>query len=121
MKRFLASLLLIGALIGLFGAELAYAHGASAVASAPAKAMAMDADCMAMMANQQPAPKEKPCKGLTLDCIAAMGCVVPLMATELTGSLAAPHIHGKLNFWSATTVLAGKNFAPDPDPPMNLG
>src|SRR3546814_19947268 len=70
--------------------------------------MAMDADCMAMMAMQQPAPKEKPCKGLTLDCIAAMGCVVQLMAADLTGSIAAPHIHGKPNLWSATTVLAGK-------------
>jgi hypothetical protein len=121
VKRFLASLLLIGALIGLFGAELAFAHGVSAFATAPAKTMAMDADCMAMMAKQQPAPKEKPCKGLTLDCIAAMGCVVPLMAANLTGSLAAPRIHGRPIFWSATTVLAGKTFAPDPDPPMNLG
>src|SRR3546814_20916757 len=76
---------------------------------------------MAMMAKQQPASKEKPCKGLTLDCIAAMGCVVPLMAADLTGSIAAPHIHGKPNFWSATNVLAGKNFAPDPDPPMKPG
>src|SRR3546814_3589086 len=83
----------------LFGAELAYAR--SVPATAPAKTMAMDADCMAMMAMQQPAPKEKPCKGLTLDCIAAMGCVVPLMAADLTGGIAAPHIHGKPNFWSA--------------------
>lgn len=119
MKRFLASLLLIGALIGLFGAELAYAR--SVPATTPAKTMAMDADCMAMMAKQQPTPKEKPCKGLTLDCIAAMGCVVPLMAADLTGSLSARHIHGRPIFWSATTVLAGKSFAPDPDPPMNLG
>jgi hypothetical protein len=119
VKRFLASLLLLGALTGLFGAELAYAR--SVTATTPATTMAMDVDCMAMMAEQQPAPKEKPCKGLTLDCIAAMGCVVPLMAADLTGSLAVSHIHGKLNFWSATTVLAGKSFAPDPDPPMNLG
>ena len=119
MKRVLVSLLLIGALIGLFGAELAYAR--SVPATAPAKTMAMDADCMAMRAMQLPAPKEKPCKGLTLDCIAAMGCVVPLMAVDLPGNLAALHIHGKPIFWSATTVLTGKNFAPDPDPPMNLG
>src|SRR3546814_3665715 len=101
---------------GLFGAELAYAR--SVPATAPAKTMAMDADCMAMMAMQQPAPKEKPCKGLTLDRIAAMGCVVPLMAADLTGSIAAPHIHGEPNFWSATTVLAGQNFATDPDPQL---
>src|SRR3546814_17314049 len=74
----------------LFGAELAYAR--SVPATAPAKTMAMDAYCMAMMAMHQPAPKEKTCKGLTLDCIAAMGCVVPLMAADLSGSIAAPHI-----------------------------
>src|SRR3546814_15472196 len=79
VKRLLASLLLIGALIGLFGAQMAAARSVPTAASAP-RAMAMDADCMAMMAKQQPAPEEKPCQGLTLDCIAAMGCVVPMDA-----------------------------------------
>src|SRR3546814_6789225 len=59
--RSLASLLLVGALFGLFGAQLAYAHGVPVAARAPT-AMAMDADCMAMMAKQQPAPKGTPCK-----------------------------------------------------------
>lgn len=76
---------------------------------------------MAMMTKQQPAPKEKPCKGLTLDCITAMGCAVPLMAADLTGSLVTPRIYEKQAFWPATDVLAGQNFAPEPDPPTNLG
>ncbi|WP_204270114.1 hypothetical protein, partial [Enterobacter hormaechei] len=66
MKRLLALLLVIGALSGLFGAQMAAAHSVPQAAGAPL-AKGMDADCMAMMAKQQPAPSEKPCKGLTLD------------------------------------------------------
>jgi len=121
VKRLFASLLLLGALFGLFGAELAYARGAVlATVSAP-KAMTMDADCMAMMAKQQPAPEQKPCKGLTLDCIAAMGCVVPLMATDLGAGLAERILYAAPDFWAATNKLAGQTFAPDPEPPTTLG
>lgn len=119
LKRLLASLLLLGALIGLFGAQAAYAHGP--VTAKADTAMAMDADCMAMMAKQQPAPAKKPCKGLTLDCIAAMGCVVPLVVADLATGIATPRIFGAPGFWPTNTVLTGKSFAPDPDPPMDLG
>jgi hypothetical protein len=120
VKRFLASLLLIGALFGLFGAQIAAARSVP-TAMSPHKAMAMDADCMAMMATQQPAPQKKPCKGLTLDCIAAMGCMVPLVAADLSGGVVTQRIYGALGFWPTTSVLTGKSFAPDPDPPTNLG
>ena len=83
--------------------------------------MAMDADCMAMMAKQQPAPEKKPCKGLTLDCIAAMGCVVPLVAADLANNVATPRVNGPLGFWPTNAVLTGMSFAPDPEPPTNLG
>src|SRR3546814_2388429 len=52
VKRFLASLLLIGALIGLFGAELAYAR--IVPATAPAKTMSMDSYFIAIMSMHQP-------------------------------------------------------------------
>lgn len=121
MQRLLASLLLLGALIGLFGAELAYAHAiAPATVSAP-RAMTMDADCMAMMAKQQPAPEQKPCKGLTLECIAAMGCVVPLIAADFETGIPERILYGTSDFWPATDKLAGKSLAPDPEPPTTLG
>lgn len=106
--------------MGLLGAQMAAARSVPTAASTP-KAMAMDADCMAMMAKQQPAPDKKPCMGLTLDCIAAMGCVVPLVAADLATGLTSPHIYGALGFWPTISVLTGKSFAPDPDPPTNLG
>lgn len=120
MKRLLASLLLVGALFGLFGAQLAYAHGVPVAARAPT-AMAMDADCMAMMAKQQPAPKETPCKGLTLDCIGAMGCVVPIVLGNAVPAPASPWIHNQAIFWTTVSVLQGHEYAPEPEPPTLLG
>lgn len=120
MNRFFASLLLVGALFGLFGAQMAAARSVP-MAVSEHKAMAMDADCMAMMAKQQPAPEKMPCKGLTLDCVAAMGCVVPLVAADLATGMLTPRIYGAPGFWPTNTVLTGKSFAPDPDPPTDLG
>ncbi|MCW1431950.1 hypothetical protein [Novosphingobium sp. JCM 18896] len=120
MKRFLASLLLIGALFGLFGAQMAAARSVPTAMAAP-KAMAMDADCMAMMAKQKPAPEKQPCKGLTLNCIAAMGCVIPLVTADLSTDIATARVYGATGFWPTDTVLTGKSFAPDPDPPTTLG
>ncbi|PJG45269.1 hypothetical protein CAF53_24740 [Sphingobium sp. LB126] len=119
MKRLLALLLVIGALSGLFGAQMAAAHSVPQAADAPL-AKGMDADCMAMMAKQRPAPREKPCKGLTLDCIAAMGCVIPLVATDLAGSVETPRLSDAPSFWTTHSILTGKSFAPDPDPPTSL-
>jgi hypothetical protein len=99
---------------------MAAARSVSTVMSSH-EAMAMDADCMAMMAKQQPASEKKPCKGLTLDCIAAMGCVVPLVAADVASGIDTPRIYGAPGFWPTSTVLIGKSFAPDPDPPTILG
>ena len=106
-------------MIGLFGVQAAYARGP--VAARVATAMAMDANCMAMMAKQKPAPENKPCKGLTLDCIAAMGCVAPLATADLATGIATPRIYDELAFWPTHVVLTGKSLAPDPEPPTTLG
>lgn len=119
MKRLLALLLVIGALSGLFGAQMAAAHSVPQAAGAPL-AKGMDADCMAMMAKQQPAPSEKPCKDLTLDCIAAMGCVIPLVAADLAGGVAPARLYDAPSFWTTDTILTGKAVAPEPDPPTSL-
>ena len=99
---------------------MAAARSVPTAVSAP-NAMAMDADCMAMMAGQQPVPEKKPCKGLTLDCIAAMGCVVPLVTADFANNFGMPRNYGPLGFWPTNTVLTGESFAPDPEPPTNLG
>jgi len=123
VKRAFHLLLLLGALIGLFGQAVAYAS-AQPVASAPmAMSEVLDSglseDCMKMMALQQPG--QKPCKGMTLACIAAMGCVVPMVVRNDAPALIAREADATLVFWTTTTVLRGSELTPEPEPPALLG
>lgn len=120
MKRVLHLLLLVGALTGLFAQHAAYAAGSHMVTS-PMAASQMGEDCMEMMREQRPDPAKQPCKGLTLDCIAAMGCVVPVILGEPAALRVAPHAHGPPPFPVAVAVLAGKDLPPEQHPPSILG
>lgn len=119
MKRAFHLLLVFGALIGLFGQAAAYAAGPQ-VSGAPMTMSQMDAECMEMM-QQVPAPAEKPCKGLTLDCIAAMGCVVPIVLRDPGAPAVAPEILPTRAYWPALAVLIGHDPAPEVHPPNLLG
>ncbi|MCP1471968.1 hypothetical protein J3E64_003683 [Sphingobium sp. OAS761] len=119
MKRVLHLFLLLGAFIGLMGQVAAYAS----VAAPPAAPMAMagmSADCMKGMAQEQQ-PSGKPCKGLTLDCIASMGCVVPMVLRDAPPVPAAPLPHQAMAFWTTATILHGSDLTPEPEPPTILG
>ena len=108
-------------MLGLIGQQAAYA-AATPVGAVPASVSEMNADCMEMMQEQQPQPAEKPCKGLTPDCIAVMGCVVPVvLIKEPAAPLAGPSIRAMLAFWPATSVLVGNNLPPETHPPTILG
>lgn len=120
MKRALQLLLLFGAVLGLFGQQAAYAAGARAVV-APTAVSQMSADCMEMMQKQPAQPAEKPCKGLTLDCIAAMGCVVPVVLKEPATPTPAPQFVSLQEFWPTASVLVGSNLPPEQHPPTILG
>ena len=130
MKRVLHLFLLLGALIGLFGQGIAYASFPSS-APAPMKTSApmamsgtadsgMSEDCMKMMAQQQQ-PTQKPCKGMTLACIAAMGCVVPMAVRNDAPAIAEREAGPAMAFWPTTTVLRGGDLTPEPEPPTLLG
>src|SRR3546814_832345 len=80
----------------------------------------MSEDCMKMMA-QQPQPAQKPCKGMTLACIAAMGCVIPMAVRNDAPGLAAREAGQTLAFWPTSTVLRGSDLTPVPEPPTLLG
>jgi hypothetical protein len=124
VNRALSLLLLLGALIGLFGQAVAYASVQSAMPAQMTMSgiadSGMSEDCMKMMAQQQQ-PKQKPCKGMTLACIAAMGCLVPMAVRNDAPALAARPADPSLAFWPATTVLRGSEIAPEPEPPTLLG
>ncbi len=129
MKRALRLFLLLGALIGLFGQGIAFASIPSPI-SAPmvmtGKAMAetdmseMGEDCTKMMADRQQ-PAQGPCKGMTLACIAAMGCVVPMVVRNDSPALGIRLTESAPTFWPTTTVLRGSDLTPEPEPPTLLG
>jgi hypothetical protein len=111
-------------MIGLFGQAVAYASVAPPVSASKAMAgmtaSGMSEDCMKMMAQQQQ-PAQKPCKGMTLACIAAMGCVVPMAVRNDAPALAVREAGPTLAFWTTTTVLRGSDLTPEPEPPTLLG
>ncbi len=121
MKRWFSMLLLIGALAGLFGQEAAFALAPPVPASQQIiGASAMSKDCAEMMglAKQQP---DRPCQGLTFDCIAKMGCALPLafVPPAADGSPSAYRV--SLPVPLPASVLSGRTLVPEPHPPARLG
>lgn len=110
--------------MGLLGQGFAYASLPAAMPAPMAMSgkvvSGMSEDCMKMMAQQQQ-PAQKPCKGMTLACIAAMGCVVPIAIRNDSAALLVPATNAILAFWTTTTVLHGSELTPDPEPPTLLG
>lgn len=117
LKARLSFLLLLGALLGLFGQGAAYAIGpAFAPAMEASHAMASGMDCAEMGSDHKSKPNQ-PCKGLTLACIAQMGCVVPMTLetpSALTERAPFPQLAA---IWSAAPTLAGLTIPPEPEPP----
>lgn len=119
MKRLLHIGLLLVALLGLVGQSTAMAMVPTDVPASPAHkattASMAGMDCEDM--SGAPAPDTAPCKNITLQCIAAMGCS-PLAVT--LPFLEAPEIAVFEPAESATSVVAsldGRSRGPEPDPP----
>jgi len=130
VQRLLALLLLAGAMTGLFGAQAALAFGpALAKPAALEKPMAMadpamaGMDCAEMMAPAKPQPPEKgpqPCKGMTLACIAQMGCTVPVLLGDGPAPAALSPTMPILFLPVQAAPLAGRSYGPEPEPPTVL-
>lgn len=103
--------MLVGALVGLFGQGMAFA---SAPVPQSATMVTPTSDCMEAMQDD---PNGEPCKGLTLDCIAAMGCVVPFTLTNELPALPAPALRPTLQLASLVDRLNGRVLSPEPEPP----
>ena len=117
LKRRLSLLLLLGALLGLFGQGVALAAGPTFTPTMKAShAMPPGMDCSEMASPHKQAPKQ-PCKGMTLACIAQMGCTIP-MTFEEPRALAEQAFASQLAAtWPASPALAGLDVAPEPEPP----
>lgn len=120
MKRWLTFLLLVGALLGLLAQETAFASAPALPSAETAFAAAMSDECAEMMGIKK-SQKSAPCKGLTLDCIAKMGCALPLAtATPAAMPAAGDHLTAPTDQLPITR-LRGRTFGPEPDPPLFLG
>lgn len=121
VKRWLSFLLLFGAALGLLGQEAAFASApAMPVTETAASAPAMSDECAEMMGIDK-SGDGAPCKGLSLDCIAKMGCALPLAVATATVSLATTDHRAAPVDRLPVTRLHGRNPGPEPDPPLFLG
>lgn len=116
MKRLLLLLFAFGAMVGLFGQEVAFAAGPAWQPRAEMSAEMPDS-CMDAMGKQ---PAKAPCKGLTLDCIAAMGCVLPLLPVDAPVLTPLPLFTDVTPAASPMLRLAGRAPPPESEPPTRL-
>jgi len=115
MKGVFPLFLLLGALLGLFGQGMALAAAPASLVF-QATSVAAESDCMKMMDK---APDGEPCKGITLDCIAAMGCVVAFTLADEQPALNAPVLPTNVELASIVTPLSGRVPSPEPEPPTS--
>lgn len=115
-----AFLLVVGAFVGLFGQQAAYAAGpgwsTTVVTAIKADASTEASDCMKMMSEKP----DQPCDGLTLDCIADMGCVVPITLDGAQPLVAEQSFEQPRARLPRTSPLAGRMVPPEPEPPAAL-
>ena len=119
MKRWLTFLLLVGAVLGLLAQEAAFAYAPALPSAETAFAAAMSDECAEMMGIKK-SQKSAPCKGLTLDCIAKMGCALPPAVVSPAIPLAEKTFVAGSFDPLPVRRLAGRTFGPEPDPPLFL-
>jgi len=121
MKRRFSLLLLLGALLGLLAQEAAFAYApVLPMQDTAIAASAMSDECAEMMGIDTSQDKQ-PCTGLTLDCIAKMGCALPPVVASAAIPFAAAAPLPDLFVPLPIQRLDGLAVGPEPDPPLILG
>ena len=122
MKRWFSLLLLVGALLGLSGQGVAFAHVMTIEkAEQAAPASQMSAECAEMMGFAKQEPQSgMPCQGMTPDCVAKMGCAVPLALIPPVLMSEFSEFQAELPWLASASSLVGRNFGPEPEPPARL-
>jgi hypothetical protein len=115
MKRPFAFLLLLGAMIGLFGQEMAFASSVRITRTSTHSAMMLG--CTMPMVEQK---QDGPCKGLTLECIEGMGCAIPLAHADEPAAIEPVSSVRIAPVATATKRLMGLHVLPEPEPPHSL-
>lgn len=114
--------MLLGAISGLFAQEAAFATAPTVrmPSDTHIASPAMSDECAESMGIDAP-DESAPCNGLTLDCIAKMGCAVPLAFITSTSLLTAADERTIPAAQRPVARLTGRSFGPEPEPPLLLG
>jgi hypothetical protein len=124
MKFLLRHILLLGVILGLAGQGVAFASTPCAMmqaeqASSMSGPMAGMPDCA--MGQHTSDKGSTPCKNMTAGCLAMAGCTALVAVDSLTPIMQAPLLLANLDLWPATSVVRGREVAPELDPPSFLG
>lgn len=115
-------MLLVAAMIGLVGQETGFARDLAIEPAVLASDSAMTLECAEMMGltKQNPPPAE-PCEGMTPDCIAKMGCALPvaMLPSFASGLLQVSRAENPQQL--PVPPLVGRTSGPEPEPPTRLG
>lgn len=116
--------MLFGAVLGLMDQEAAFARGMPVAKAEQVSTAAtqMSPECAEMMSLAKRAPQpEEPCQGMTPDCIAKMGCAVPLALIAPLAFNASPRFRAAALLQMPIVPLTGREIGPEPEPPSRLG
>ena len=120
MTIVLRHFLLLGAMIGLLWQGVAYASPPCAeMQQEQSVAMTGMADCMD--AEKQSKHDSAPCKDMTAGCMAMVGCASLAALEAMPFAAVLRSDLAEVASWPASPVLLGRNEAPIPEPPTNLG
>lgn len=111
-------MLVIAALLGLFGQTVAIAANPTATAIEATDPAAIPMDCLGMM--QGDGGKSMPCNRMTLACMAGLGCSALFTLDVKQPVVAEPIIGVAPPAWSLTARLEGRSVAPELHPPSTL-
>lgn len=118
MKTLLHLVLLFGAMFGLFGQSTAMAM--APVAGVPMTAMADMGSRADMTDGSRQDHRDLPCKKLTLQCIAAMGCAPAAIVLPTFTAETAPRAVRFPYVLQIVAAMLGRSVAPAQDPPAFL-
>ena len=120
LKRIFCLVMMTGALLGLFAQAAAVAVGPAYVATHTATDMSMPTgmDCSKMAPTQH--ENTKACKGLTLACIAHMGCGIPMTLGDSLPPVDAMMVIPMPATWHVISDRAGRGVPPELRPPSYL-
>lgn len=113
MRRALRIVLVMAAIIGLFGQTVAVAAspmGTVVQSTAPAT---MPMDCLGMTQSG----KSLPCDRMTFGCITGMGCSIPVTLDARQPFVVRATAATTTPGWPVTPPLNGRSLQPEPHPP----